>query len=159
MKNRSKTSLFLMEVILSILLFSVCSTICVRLFVQAQRTEQKARDLTHASLLCDSIAAILQNTESPEVLFSFFPGSDLREACVDNGLLWEGCYNAAWQPCATEDAHWILLLTPDSAAFASPSFSSRQALLSVYSAIECEDLSKETVSRQQDPFYELHIGY
>lgn len=160
MKNRSKTSLFLMELILSILLFSVCSAVCVQLFVQARQTAQKARDLAKASLLCDSIAAVLQDAENPEALFSFFPGPDTLKSPENSVFLWEGFYDAAWQPCAGTDAVWILFLTPDPAASdASSHTASRQALLSVRPRTDFESLSGEDADLPQKPFYELHIGY
>lgn len=87
MKRHSKTSLFLMELILSILLFSLCSAICVQLFVRAHRKEQNAIFLNWAVLACDSAAAHIQQ---------------------EKALPAPVCYDESFRPCAPEDAAWKL---------------------------------------------------
>ena len=90
MKRHNKTSLFLMELILSILLFSLCSAVCVQLFVSAYRTEQDAQALTWATMLCDSMAAQIKDSKDPD---------GLRPVCYDSDFL----------PCEnSDDAAWLL---------------------------------------------------
>lgn len=108
MKQHSKTSLFLMELIFSILLFSVCAAICVQLFVKAHQTEKRAADLTKAVLLCDSVAAILQNREGMEPE-AFFPELiSLSDFQNPDSLGYTACYDEAWKPCQKEQAVWQL---------------------------------------------------
>lgn len=57
MKNKaSKSGLFLMELILSILFFSLSSAICVQLFVKSHLISQKSVSLNHAIELCQNVA-------------------------------------------------------------------------------------------------------
>lgn len=167
MKQHSKTSLFLMELILAILLFSLCAGICVRLFVQAHQTEQYASDLTKATLLCDSMAAVLQSSPQPDMLQDCFPEllspdtSGRSSDQTDASLPFQGYtafYNKAWEPCGETDAVWRLSILPDvtsrdtvsDALMASDAPASAlvcQARLSVYA------VSDGTL------FYELPIGY
>lgn len=94
MKRHNKTSLFLMELILSILLFSLCSAVCVQLFVSAYRTEQDAQALTWATMLCDSMAAQIKDSKDPD---------GLRPVCYDSDFL----------PCEnSDDAAWLLTVSP-----------------------------------------------
>ena len=47
-KNSSRSGLFLMEIILAILAFSVVSAICLQLFVKAHNLGQDTKDLDMA---------------------------------------------------------------------------------------------------------------
>lgn len=102
MKQKSKTSLFLMELIFAILIFSLCSAICVQLFVRAHQTEQKASDLSKAVLLCDSIAAMIQSGEiSPETESYFYDSS--FQLCEASEAVWKlsvSTYSSEKVPCA-----------------------------------------------------------
>ena len=92
MKQNSKTGLLLMELIFAILIFSLCSTICVQLFVEAHQTEQRAADLSRATLLCDSTAAMIQSgVSSPDMEPAF--------------------YDSAFRPCGAADAKWQLTVS------------------------------------------------
>lgn len=54
--NRSKSSLFLMEMIVVILFFAITSAICIGLFTKAHQTAQDSVELTHAVLLSETAA-------------------------------------------------------------------------------------------------------
>ncbi len=84
MKRHNKSSLFLMELILSILLFSLCSAVCVQLFVAAYQKEQDAQALTWAAMLCDSVAAQIRTGEKD---FDFYVTS----------------YDSSFRPCEDEE--------------------------------------------------------
>lgn len=57
MKNKSsKSGLFLMEMILSILFFSLSSAVCVQLFVKSHLISQRSVDLNRAVEYCQNIA-------------------------------------------------------------------------------------------------------
>lgn len=57
MKNKSsKSGLFLMELILSILFFSLSSAICIQLFVKSHLISQQSLDLNHALEDCQNVA-------------------------------------------------------------------------------------------------------
>lgn len=48
MKNRSRTPLSLIEITVMILVFSLCASVCMRLFVSASKKADQSRDLTNA---------------------------------------------------------------------------------------------------------------
>ena len=64
-KNSSRSGLFLMEIILAILAFSVVSAICLQLFVKAHNLGQDTKDLDMAVREASSIASIINQSESP----------------------------------------------------------------------------------------------
>lgn len=55
-KNSSKSGIFLMELILSILFFSIAAAVCVKLFVTAHRLSDQSVNLNHAVSMAESIA-------------------------------------------------------------------------------------------------------
>lgn len=70
----SKSSLFLMELILSILFFALASTACVQLFVKAHLLGIETEEENHALLLCQNMSEIYlgliseHNAADPELL-------------------------------------------------------------------------------------------
>ena len=57
-KTSSRSGLFLLELIISILFFSMASAVCIRLFVQAHVMDRENRDLTQSVKLCENLAEI-----------------------------------------------------------------------------------------------------
>ena len=55
-KNSSKSGLFLMELILSILFFSIAAAVCVKLFVTSHQLSDQSVSLNHAVAMAESIA-------------------------------------------------------------------------------------------------------
>ena len=55
-KNSSKSGIFLMELILSILFFSIAAAVCVKLFVTAHRLSDQRENINHAVSMAESIA-------------------------------------------------------------------------------------------------------
>lgn len=55
-KNSSKSGIFLMELILSILFFSIAAAVCVKLFVTAHRLSDQSVNLNHAVAMAESVA-------------------------------------------------------------------------------------------------------
>jgi len=62
MKTRSKTSLFLMELILVIAFFAIATSVCMRIFVYAKTTSDYSRSLSSASLQSQSAAECFKGT-------------------------------------------------------------------------------------------------
>ncbi len=56
MNSKSKASLFLMELIMSILFFSLAAALCVRLFVKSHVLSDSSVILNHAVVECESAA-------------------------------------------------------------------------------------------------------
>ena len=72
-KTHSRTSIFLMELIISVLLFSITSAVCIQLFVNAHIKDRETRSLTHAVIECESVAEIVKAkvNDTPEELFDY----------------------------------------------------------------------------------------
>lgn len=56
--NKSKSSLFLMELILAILIFAITSAICIQIFVKAHIVSQETQELNQSVTLCTSAAEL-----------------------------------------------------------------------------------------------------
>lgn len=54
--NSSKSGIFLMELILSILFFSIAAAVCVKLFVTSHQLSDQSVNLNHAVAMAESIA-------------------------------------------------------------------------------------------------------
>ena len=68
--RHSKSSLFLMEIILNILFFSILATFCVQIFFKGYQLSKSTEKLHQAVTACTSIAEICQSTDSPEETMS-----------------------------------------------------------------------------------------
>lgn len=79
--GKSRASLFLIELILAILFFSLGSAVCVRIFAQAALVSRSAADLSFASSQVSSAASVLRFSDDPaQCADSFFPGSRADES-------------------------------------------------------------------------------
>lgn len=64
-KNRPRSSsLFLMELILAILFFSIASAVCVQFFVRSHLLSRDSNALNHAANECSSVAEVLDTSET-----------------------------------------------------------------------------------------------
>jgi len=90
----SSSSLFLLELIMAILIFSIAAAICVQLFAKSHRLSTQARSVTAASDLCISVAELVRSSASEEELQQLFeeafPAAGMSEheitAYVDENL-------------------------------------------------------------------------
>ena len=74
--KHSKASLFLMEMILVLLFFSLASCICVQLFVKSNLLSNKTKELTCAVGLAQNAAEAFYGTDGDiQQMASLFPGS------------------------------------------------------------------------------------
>lgn len=63
MKTKSRTSLVLMELIITILFFSLCSAVCVQLFVAAHIKSVEAKELNCAVSKAQGFAEVMRGTD------------------------------------------------------------------------------------------------
>lgn len=78
--KHSKSSLFLMELILALLFFSLASTVCIRLFVKAHTISTDTQDLNYAVTQSQNLAeAFLGLDGDMEQLKLLFENSTLSE--------------------------------------------------------------------------------
>ena len=81
LQTHSRSSLFLMEIILAVLILALTSTACVQIFAASRIQRQKARELNHIQELTTSVGEILEGWDvfflcktSPAVTRTSFPG-------------------------------------------------------------------------------------
>lgn len=55
MRQHSKASLFLIELIVSILFFAMASALCIQIFAKAKQIDEEGIDKSHASLVASNI--------------------------------------------------------------------------------------------------------
>ena len=81
----NKSGIFLLELLLSILLFAVASTICIQIFAKSHVLSADAVRLDHSVSLAQSIASCIQSgITAPEELPEIISGRDLyREQSAD----------------------------------------------------------------------------
>lgn len=96
--NSSRSSLFLMELILTILIFCICSAICVQMFVKSHVLSNESVDINNAVILCKSVAESFYATDGDlklmaEYLDNAKIDSDMSKITVisDKGLTAQGC--------------------------------------------------------------------
>lgn len=110
--TKSRTSLFLMELIIAILFFSLASAVCMQLFAKAHLTSMKTKELNHAVLIAQSYAEVMRGTDgSIESITAQFP-----DAIVDDNYF-EVFYDSDFNVCAPDDASYVsdVTITPNGA--------------------------------------------
>ena len=99
-RNSSKSSLFLIELIIAILFFSIGSAVCVRAFVKAHSLSTEAKDLSFASAQVSSMASVLKYTDrSYASIREHFPDA---AKSGDDFLVF---YDEEGTSCQEKDAH------------------------------------------------------
>lgn len=122
--NRNHSSLFLIELIIAILFFSLASAICIQLFTRTKLIGQESREITESVLLAQSAAESFETcTNSIAPMIPFYQDSlddDVKNSSTtdidipDNYFV--AYYDTAFQPCEKEHATYQLQVT---AAFAN----------------------------------------
>jgi type II secretory pathway component PulJ len=79
----NKSGIFLLELLLSILLFAVASTVCIQIFATSHSLSDEAKRLDHSVSLAESIASCIQSgITTPEDLQKLYP----QGTCSENSL-------------------------------------------------------------------------
>lgn len=95
------SSLFLMELLLSVLILSLCSAVCIRIFSASYVNKKKARDLNHIQEYTVNLTELLEGTDgTAETVQSFYPDTIL----VGNTLY--GYFDSSWNPAASAEASY-----------------------------------------------------
>lgn len=84
LRTHSKSSLFLMEMILSIFILVLAATVCLQIFAAAKIQRQKARDLNHIQELTTSIGEMLEGHDAGNLeSIQYFYDSDWKQCSKD----------------------------------------------------------------------------
>lgn len=109
-KSKSRTALFLMELIIAILFFSIASAVCMQLFAKAHLTSVKTKELNKAVSIAQSYAEVMRGTDgSMESIVQCFP----EAIVVDNYM--EIFYDSDFNVCSPDAAEYVsdVTITPN----------------------------------------------
>ena len=110
---KSKTSLFLMELIITILLFAACGAVCVRLFVTSYVMTQDTVELNESVSIAQGFAEVMRGTDGDiDSVLEHYP------AAVRGGEnFFEVFYDDDFEICGYEDATYAgdVTMTPNGA--------------------------------------------
>lgn len=105
MRN-SRASLFLMELMISILFFSLSSAVCIQLFVKAHTINADTEDKSNATLIAQDISELFHHTKGDkEQLLSYYTK---YESTTNEVLLY---FSENGSSCAKEGARYIATLS------------------------------------------------
>ena len=107
-RNRAQSSsLFLMELILAILFFSITSAVCVQFFVKSHLLSRDARILNSSVGECSNITEIIDSAEglreSLELIGNEYPDAQISS---DGAVLLY--YDSDFAPCAEDEAAYTV---------------------------------------------------
>lgn len=100
MRTNSKSRMLLIELLLAVVIFSVCAVVCVGNFFLASRTTEESQNLSYAVLAAQSAAEVFKASSSTEELAWTLDGT------VQDGqvIVWlDSQWNVTRQP--EESAH------------------------------------------------------
>ena len=103
-QTKTRSSLFLIELIIAVLFFSLGSAVCVQAFTKAHAVTAQAQDLSFASSSVSSAANAVKYTDGTlEQLRVYFPG-----AFADGESGVAVCYDSGFAPCEADRAAYTL---------------------------------------------------
>lgn len=140
-KHVKSSSLFLLELIFSILFFSLASAVCVQIFVKAHVMSETSRALNFAVNECSGMAELTTTCENPEeisvLLAQLYSLADLTNFPKVNLY-----YDSTFKPCIYSEAKYQLCFELSDI---SKQISDSAPLFSTYEArISFEDLDANT---------------
>ena len=102
---KSGSGLFLIELILSLLIFSMVSVICIRIFALSWQNRKLARAWNHVQEITVNVTEILKAGDgSAESFRILFPEAEFYHTGLK---IW---YDLHWQPTVPEKGKWQLIL-------------------------------------------------
>lgn len=101
-----RSSMFLMELIIGILFFSLASGVCVRIFVASRNKSEKAANLNAAVIICQSATDIMYYNEGKDETLNTLEKSYPNLERNPNGAY--VFFDADWKPCEKNQAAFIL---------------------------------------------------
>ena len=110
---KSKTSLFLMELIITILLFAACGAVCVRLFVTSYVMTQDTVELNEAVSIAQGFAEVMRGTDGDiDSVLEHYP-----DAIRGGEGFFEVFYDEDFEICGYENASYVsdVTMTPNGA--------------------------------------------
>ena len=107
LRTHSRTSLFLIELIIAILFLALCSAATIRLFAASYTGRVKARQLNRIQNIITSVGETMEIwSGDPAEFEALFPDGDKKD---DSFRFY---YDKAFSPCAASDAAYQMTIYP-----------------------------------------------
>lgn len=100
-KSARRSSLFLLELMISILMFSVASAWCVRLFVTARSVVSETEERNRVQNLAAGYAELFLASEDFD---AFLLGEGAQKEEMADNVLYQFWYDKDWKVCNEEEA-------------------------------------------------------
>ncbi len=116
-RSQRHSSIFLLELMISILFFALVSASCLKVFAKAHNLSEETYNLNHGISQLENVAELLKSIDSSEisnadtvteVLESFYDKS--VEADEEEDATWWIYFNSDWQSCRVYDAAFVIEL-------------------------------------------------
>ena len=108
MNQRSRSTLFLIEQLIVVAVFAICSAACVRILTSAYFDARKSRDVSHAILVAESAAESFKSVSGDAVKVSEMLGG-IPEDTGSAGSI-TIFYNKEWLSCNKDEAQYVFHL-------------------------------------------------
>ena len=103
MNTRSKSSLFLIELVIVILVFSLSAAVCLRLFFESRKISDQSRNVSQASITVQTVADCYKAMKG-----DFNKTAQLLDGTV-KGQVVEFYYNRIWESVGSaDDAYFVI---------------------------------------------------
>jgi len=88
--KKSKSSLFLMELIIVVLFFALTSAVCLQVFVKAHTVDRETKNINHAVMWGDNLSEIFYEVgpDTARILEFTAPGYETYKDNSDNNYLY-----------------------------------------------------------------------
>ncbi len=116
-RSHRHSSLFLLEIIISILFFALVSASCLKVFAKAHNLSVETFNLNQGISQLENVAELLKSIDTDkasdantvtEVLTSYYGKS--VDADAETKASWQICFNNDWQACRDYDAAYYIEL-------------------------------------------------
>ena len=104
--ERSKSSMFLLEILINILLFSVLCVCSLQFFIKSYQLTEQTTTLHHAVTACNNIASIYKSSDdSFDLIMATYP-----DAIEEGGVLYI-YLNENYQECDSQDVAYYITVS------------------------------------------------
>ena len=100
--NKSKSSLLLMEILITIFLFMLCSVVCIKIFAAGYNLDEDTRELNAAVMWCESAVSVAGEADVSAAYKDIYP---LGDSGVNN---YTAYYNKDYSLCDKNNAAYEL---------------------------------------------------
>ena len=100
-RQQSKSVVFLTELLLALMIFSLCASTCARLFGWAHRISGDSSKLSQAVVAAQSGAEAFKRIPSPEGVANVLEGTVEEGICIVS-------YDEEWKTIGTQDAVYVM---------------------------------------------------